>query len=646
MKPVGSRTQKWVRLTTLALVLFAAITVFVLPWFIPPGSRDVVSDSQSIGFSNRIAMIGMALSAAGLALVGMVARSSRATDGTKPLFSVELPPAGEQIRPWLVAAASLISGAAVVLLGLFYRKFVPVGDGSYFVNAILLLTGNHASFSSVFSYGPLLLYPPLLAGRLAGMDGVGLIYMYYAWAAVCFAISPVLYAYVLNRLSLSSRVRRWVFVLLSLHGLSIAWYLGASTTAIRCVLPYALLLWGLSGVFQERSLLHSYGFVSAAALVGYSVSPEMGIALVLAFSCALAMQWMNNRSRQTALVLGAFVATMMVGLFLLKAASSGTTLGDFAGGAFYLPVIPSLFTIAFTIAVLSLGFGIGSQCPASDGKVWALHLGWFVLAIVYLAPALGRADWGHILGNGMGMLLGSMAVANRRWKRPAMYSLAVLGVFLIAHFTTYTMEFPTMYAKAFQRGVWSGSVNKRVAVALAPVSGQTAESAAQIWTAIRDSATSRHRETARLAKMKRLAFFDPYATDVVLYLIQHGDLASGYLDPGQALSVAYYDHALSSLEHADSIAIPKSLYDHYMELIRPTGLDSVGHDGHVYLRRPTVVPRALSLALFGMPIDLHGRNADFSAEASFARILRSDWKIAYQGTDYVALVRQNNGASK
>lgn len=643
---MGPRFRTSFRISVAAIALFAIGAVFVLPWFFHPTDPSVVSNSQLVGFGNRTAVIGLGVSACALALLALLARRSGAIEGTASLVSTELSSTGERLHPLLVGAASLVSALAVLLMGLTYRQYMPGGEGAYFVNAILLLSGNHASFASMFSYGPLLLYPPLLIGRLLGMDGVGLIYSYYAWVAVCFAAGPLIYAYVLNRLMLSPRVRRWIFVFLCLHALSLVFYLGAATTALRCVLPYALLLWGLSGAFRDRGPLYSSLMVAVPSALGFLTSPEMGVALVLAFSAALAMRAIVERSRNAVIALTAFLASTSLAALLVRVLSSSTTLGDFAKGAFYFPILPSAYTLTFIVGVLVLAFGIGSQRPSADGKSWAVHLGWFALALVYMIPALGRADWGHILGNGMGVLLGSSAVANRRWKYAPEYTLVVLGVFLATHLAPYVVQMPSLYAQTIQRGETSGFVSKGAATALAPTMGQTPEAAAEDWNTLQKTSAQRRQEIGKLAKMRKLAFLDLYATDMVLYLLQHGDLASGYLDPGGALSVGYYDKAVKSLDGAQSIAMPSTTYDYNLSLLNPADGKSTVRGAHIWRQWPIVMASGETRSLLGIPVNLHGRNEGFCAQASFARLLERDWKLAYRGVSYVVLVRKSDSTGR
>lgn len=635
-----SETSRWVKFSIAAIVIFALGTVFALPWFMPVARRLVASDSQAVGFSNRTAMIGLALSVCGMFALAWIARRKGATSGNDPLFNFNPAQKQERIpRSWVVIASGSCA-LAVIALGLFYRRYLPLGEGAYFINAILQITRNGAAFSRVFSYGPLLLFPPVLAGRLMGVHGMGFIYAYYAWTALLFALSPVIYAYILNRLSLSPKARRWTFALLSVHALSIAWYLGAATTAVRCALPYALLLWSLSVALNSKHPVASVGLPAIATLIGYGISPEMGVALVIAFGVALLVRAFYERSRASAWALAAFVAFAAVGFLALTAASGASTIGDFAGGAFYQPVLPSPFTLVYLGAFLLLAYGIGSQLPGPDAKSWALHAGWLALAGVYIAPALGRADWGHVLGNGIGVILAFATVSQTRWRRDTPYLLIAIGIFMVAHFAQFGTLWHRNSIIAYQRGVWSGSITKPRALALARLTGRSSADAASEFDAVSQLGARRRFEIKRLSSLPRLAFLDPFESDIVYELSGTGHLARGYFDPGTALSAGYFDLAVKSLDDADTLAIPTSLYTDYLSAESQAGADTGAEAAPVMMVPRVVMTSQQAEILHGVPIELRGRYPVFSAPASFARLLRRDWKVLRQNEDYVILVRK------
>lgn len=562
--PEYRAARNWTAYAALAVIGITLAAVFVLPWFVPVGSALVVSDSQAVGFSNRTAMLGLAGGAFCLAVLGLASRRNQREPSSKPILSLTAAPLGQRIGTVLVVGFSVASAVVVLVLGAIYREYPLPGEGAYFINAILLMTGNGAKFASVFSYGPLLLFPPILVARIVGIEGVRLIYAYYVWVALCFAAAPPIYAYVLNRLQISPKARTLVFVVMSVHGITLARYLGAATTALRCMLPVALLLWAMAGVLREPRRASNVVYPLLAVVIGYGVSPEMGLALMVALTAVLAVSAAGKGRATQWTTLLVFLALSSAGIWAQRALSASSTLGDFAGGAFYLPVLPSVYSLLYVAALLLIAFHTGKNVNLSLDGISAAHVGLLVLSVAYVASAFGRADWGHIFGSGLGALLAAGAVLNQRWRKDFAYFAVVLGVFVGAHMYFYIPGVPVIAPLAFERGVWSDAISEKTAVALARVGGHSPETGREWWRSARQTLEIRQNEMYSVAVLPEVAFLDPYAVDFTLYMIQYGDLAHGYLDPGGALNLAYYRLASDSLKSASTIVIPASTYSSYL----------------------------------------------------------------------------------
>jgi len=458
------RTSVWLSLA--AIGVLALVVVFVLPWFVPIASSAVVSDAQAAGFSNKIAIVGLVLACVVMGAVACAARRLNVVVGTQPVMErTAVPPADRVDRGLIIAVAATVGLTIAVVANI--SNNAPWGDASYFMNAILrTAAGGHPYSEIAFAYGPLLLYGPLITWRVLRFVGVGPYTTYYAWVAACHAIGLLLAVYVLNRLRMSRRARNWAFVLLGLFDL-LQFHLGPNYTWFRFLFAYALLLWVGTRLTGKPTALELYLAPSLAVLLVASVSPEMAVALLVALVCILAVQ--IKKAPRTAMP--ALIVLGLAGAIGVAVMPRGSV-GAFTAGALNFPVFPGLPQIAFLVAMLFLAFGVGSLSRRLSDPAVALSAGWSVLALVLIAPAFGRADFGHIFWNGVGAFLLCIAVADSRWHKGSLYVRATGSVFLLAA----AIYAATCFTAIFDIHVKSGVFSQEGAIFAAKLAGRSASS--------------------------------------------------------------------------------------------------------------------------------------------------------------------------
>lgn len=160
-----NRSFDWRSLFPWAAALIAVLTVlgvFALPWLVPVHISEVFSESQMLGFNNRVAVIALAVGAALAGFLGLAWRlvSPERFGSCLPGTLVGREESASDRVDWRLAAA-LMAASAVFFIGmaLLFRRY-PVGDAAYFIDRLLqLVNGGRFYQDFEFAYGPLLVLP-------------------------------------------------------------------------------------------------------------------------------------------------------------------------------------------------------------------------------------------------------------------------------------------------------------------------------------------------------------------------------------------------------------------------------------------------------------------------------------------------------
>jgi hypothetical protein len=578
-----------------ALIVLALALVFLIPWFMPAGNHLVVSDSQAVGFSNRTAMLGLVASCLAIAGLACLGQRSGAVAGTEALMLDGRAEPGSRVSGGLVLAFVILTTGMVLLFGMLHGDRLA-GDSAYYMNAMLRVLAGGSPYSQIeFTYGPLLLYLPLFSYRVLGQAGVQPHVVYYGWVAISSVLGLLLLVYILNRIRFRAGLRSQVFAFCAICGaLSPALVLAA--TPLRFLLPYALFACSLDGCWRTRSRwLRRFAGVLAVAFT-FALSPEMGVALLVALlAAALPGLVHSSRSRELLLGLGGLLALGAVAaVFLLLPRAS--TFGAFAGGAFYLPVLPGLPALAFVGTMLTVSYVIGSLVASAPPADQARHLGWFALSLALVVPAFGRADFGHLLWNGMGAFILCAAMVDQRWGRGGAYIRVVGFVFISAVVMATSILL-----------LW---IRQRTEP---PVSQATAE---------------------ELVSYRGLCYTAGLRGDLGLRLARSGGLVPLYVNPAGAINDVQFKKAVEQLEAAKALAIPMADYDRYLNSAA-SGTATV--DGMAFGIPADVGDPFINGLLHGFPIRLHARHPVFDPVASFGMVLKRGWRVSRLLPGYLIL---------
>ncbi|MGB4441061.1 MAG: hypothetical protein WBJ62_02425 [Coriobacteriia bacterium] len=592
--------QKGIRLWAAVLIAAVIAGVFALPWVVPVASDAVVSDSQAVGFSNRAAMLALA---GGVGAMLLFARWYGRGATLESLVSVRAATKEQRVSPQVTVTVMAVTCLAVAALGIILQDR-PTGDAAYFIDRLLRIGAGGIPYSQIeFSYGPLLIYPLLVLWRSLAWTGLSVYAVYYCWVAVCYVAGLAITVYILNRINVSRRVRS--AALLVAGGATLLMpTLGVNYSPLRYLLPYALFIWVTGRLTDSTGGAWRGVLPILAAVVAAGVSPEMGMALVVAFVVALSsLVLRGHRAYLSPLLL------LLAGVGVLAAALATTgagTLGAFAGGAWYFPVLPGPPALIFVGTMLLLAWGMGASFDTAEPSSLALHLGWLALAVVLIVPALGRADFGHMFWNGLGAGLACMAVAGGMWNKAGTYLGVAAAVFLSAF---------SLYA----------------AVAFVPQLIVIREQN------MREGAVVIDLEAIHQLKTTDSVCFTSYlAGESGLTLATSGQLAPLYCQPASALSEADFRRCVRQMDTAQALILPTAEVEPFVAAAGGATPDS----GRLVASVPAVVGGSSYGLLLWAPVTLKGRNAIFSPGASFGVVLRRDWVPREEIGEFTVLVRR------
>ena len=418
--------------STPVVALVGLLAIFVLPWFVPQAA-PVASASYTLGFNNGVASVALAALLA--VLTARRVRGSRGAgdDAVENVLAGMLAVPAEPPSNGLRIAFGLTACATTgILLGWYrllpYAYFSEMGLDLSRLDLMALGLRPHRDFQ--YTYGPAMFYPAywlyaLSRGRLS-IDGA-----YFATVLTHWVAGLALVHYTVRTLC-RGRGRLAVFLCVALAVFNLS--LGIGYTPLRFMLPLASLLFlhrTLAGWVANDSatLWKNAALAASLCLFALSISPEIGLATATGITVFFAMLSATDLRR---LALVAAVPAASLGIAVLGF-SVDYIQGIFSHGrgANNLPVFPTLpilLLIAAACTILPRLGAIGLRQRTSEG---ALALGMAGALGLLLPAAFGRCDTGHVLFNGLGILILLLAVAARWPSRSA--AVAVFSAFVVVH---------------------------------------------------------------------------------------------------------------------------------------------------------------------------------------------------------------------
>ena len=601
------------------VIAFAVIGVLAVPWFVPVKVLPIYSDSQAAGFSNRSAQIALVLAALAMALLAWRTARERA-----PFVSTAAGEPRDRLRAPLVAVMATLVGAFQIGLGYIVRAY-PTGDVLYFADRLLYIVSGYVPYRDfVFAYGPLLIYPQYALYLLLGA-GASPWRAVYLWSAIMGVVGVVLLAFVLNRLSLTRGQRRVLFVAAA----SIAFFqpnLGLNYTPLRFITPYALLV-AVFALAEKRSAVPKIALAAlGAATLAFAISPEIGIALVAGLVAALGWRGLHGDRRSLAIaaslaVLAVLLAFVAVRMPFFQAAG---------GGATQSPALPGVVTLLYIGAILATAWGAGAAARDREPGAGSLPLGWMTIGAVLIVAALGRADWQHILWNGLGVMLAGVAVLSKRRPKVACAWMWATVVGVLLTLVAFNIGSVTWWELVVS-GVKAGSIGKRDAAAVSKlVTGKTAYGRGA-WETLREQEPSAS-DLAYLKDLRRVTSFKHLTGPMGRVLAENHALTTDNGNLAFVLTGRQLSAARLQIEAADYVLMSRD--DYRLFFGRPDR-------GDVVMWQPRRVGYPLwNGIVLGVPVTLPARHPILDEPASLGPLLARDFVIGRTMGDWVLLRRK------
>jgi hypothetical protein len=352
------------------------------------------SDSYLFGYNNRA---GVAL------LVFLVSVGAIWTKG----FNLKFFPAEVSqpvpLRTLLVSLLAVL--CACLAMYLLAGRFGGFGESSYEIDRVWLTKQGRTPYVDFeWPFGAALLYGPLLISRLFS---AGITTAYYVfWMINCLLGVPLLCA-VINLIDYPTKYKKAIFLLIL--G---AWFLsimnmGTHYALMRytCPLFFILLVHKVFGQKEVRSRHYAVLLAVAFTIILLLISPETAIAFAFAGTCLFLFSdpgWLGKTRAIFALWLLAVVIVFGVALKLhvldtVKASGGGADSFPVSFAAHFLLFFAALFICACYI------FRRFAERRIDDNT-----FGLIAYSVPMLAAALGRADPGHVVFNGLGLFLASL----------------------------------------------------------------------------------------------------------------------------------------------------------------------------------------------------------------------------------------------
>lgn len=422
----------------LALLVYYAL--FQLPFYFPPRER-LMSASYTYGFNNSIAILLTAGLLGGIALWYRLRRPDR----------IEVPiafaanSAGGPSRSLRKVLAILVVSYVAVTFALYLYNVHSAPWLMWETRHLLYRTwlmdiyGLRPYTQIAAEYGPILTYAPSYMFLLLAPLGASHEQAYFASVLLLNLAGLWCAYYVLSRAQMPAGARLVALVLLAIAGF--APYMGVNGVLVRYLFPFASLLFGHRLTVLVRSWRDDLLFWSAAValvllllLANILLSPEIGIAFVLAWLGYATLMWRVDRRILAGSLIAIAAAALICWLFL--PAAYYETLLRFSEGANNLPLLPAphllLYLITLFLVVPPL-LAVSVRKRRTGDLPGAAICGAFGLLCVVTAPgALGRCDPPHVLLYGLGasMLL-MIRLANVSRRQFMTYAVAYAAVFIV-----------------------------------------------------------------------------------------------------------------------------------------------------------------------------------------------------------------------
>jgi len=427
----GSPALRWL-VPALIIALFLP-GIFLLPYHVammgPNGSQ-----SWEFGFNNTTAQEFIALML--LSLFAWRLYSVRSDYRQTPVGRVILGEGGvEGMRSlWLTMAILQLINFTILIIWYNILPYTHYGEFTYFMQRLeVMVSGRvpHRDFD--FDYGSGMLAGPIFVYRLF-RGRLSIEAAYFSVLLVHFAIGYTLLAYLLTRVNIQ-RGRAFLFLLLAVPFMNLT--LGLQYTPLRFTIALASLFairhahLAMAGAPRLRWVV-----LGLAALClpfcNFLISPEMGLALTVALLAYFGWFILGPERRYAVLILPV-IAGVALAVLVFPRAYFNSMLSFGKGGASF-PIFPTMHILAFLAAAIWVFPQLGVIAIREKSAAAPFCAGLAILMGLFILPATGRCDAGHIFINSIGLLIITLSAGTwlaRKWTYTMLGGFMVVFVVMI-----------------------------------------------------------------------------------------------------------------------------------------------------------------------------------------------------------------------
>lgn len=420
---IARRAADW---SSVALILAVAwYGIFDLPYSFPPEEPTAFSPSFNLGFGNRVAVLTVVATIGVFCLRNWIWRQAT-PEPVDTIFQ-----AVSETRPTRLPSMpkSVLLLFVGIYIGLTSLLYVCIPRLDEYGETLCLLPRLELAYrfglqlyrDIDWAFGPALFYLPQLFFVIGSFCGVSLDFSYLLCFEFVSILSLCALFYVVDLLRIKVAHRILVFSLLAIGGFNLT--LGLQYLFLRYVISYATLLafhrvstrW--ASLNEPRAIFRLCGIALACALVPLSVSPEFGIAYVIAQVAYCAHRAVFVNRSWLYLILTTIVAFL---IWLLAFPNCLRLFMAYTKGGANFPVVPSVYMLIYLLSLFWLLPILGRVCVSRRPGVHVpLVLAWGVLVVATIPPSLGRCDVIHVFFNGLGAFLLTLVVLAKH--RPRLF---------------------------------------------------------------------------------------------------------------------------------------------------------------------------------------------------------------------------------
>jgi hypothetical protein len=305
-------------------------------------------------------------------------------------------------------------------------------DAGYFLTRIDIALLGYAPYKDFgFSYGLGMIYLPILLDQVTG-GALGIEAAYSLAVAFMFVVGFISLFVFFRFISISSKYRAIGLLLTSLTFFYLNLELEQSPLRygiVPCTLGIGCLLLNRLSNLWNASLV-----VLVIAISGYScflISPEIFIAETFGYLACLAV-FLWNRD-----FIKALACSIGIGLYVFFAIhfniQSFNGVKTFASGAFNFPIYPNVFNLTLVASALCILSSLGlAVLQRPRNPLSPMIAAFFAASTALLPAAMGRCDPGHVINNGLILLMLVFAALSH-----SRYTRALLPAWCIFFFVAF-----------------------------------------------------------------------------------------------------------------------------------------------------------------------------------------------------------------